>query len=162
MQLATELEGRGLKRSEVSATLGMHEQQYYKIRWVWRKAVDPNGDPRAIKYAETLLDDYDDGGSAYNLHQRLKSYLLALGRQEKKTDDLLTSVERQRQALIGAENVLSGVSYGLTKIGNINKDHSKDEIQSWITDLSNHRRTIEGIINKLRRTLNEHHREDEL
>jgi ParB family chromosome partitioning protein len=137
------------KDALISQALGLSETNYYYIRAVVGAASDPHRTPKEREIAATAMADMDNGlttvTAAYDRVRNSKP--VRTGREPAPTID---KPGPQRRAITTAETTLAGIAHALRQIEELHSDIKGAEITQWISSLTDSRRAITVLINRLK------------
>jgi ParB family chromosome partitioning protein len=139
-------------REVVAGALGMSPMSYHRARAVVGAADNPAATPEDRAVAQAALAEMNATGRivpSYDKVRRTRD--VRLGPNRKTT---ITDAGGQRKAIPSAIVGLSGIAHGLARIQDIHPDITSDEAAQWVDGLSDARRTITGLIQRLKERSN--------
>lgn len=134
--------GTGIRvggRGEFCRALGIEKEGYLQaITQVYKMALEPSGKGTL---ARELVAAIDNGQmTPYMAVDRLRRY--------NRLGDI-TGATEQVQALRTATSALTGIAFGLSKLGPLNPEVTAPDIDEVLNDMRRFRRTLQGVIHQL-------------
>ena len=146
-------EPTGATAEVVADALGISRSTYDRAKHVVAAANDPTLTEPERRVAQDALADMDATGVVQPNYDRVKDARFgrpskpAIGRPPKPT---IETAAAQRRAIKAALTSLSGISHGLERITDLHPQITNEEATQWVGGLSEARRVLESLINRLR------------
>lgn len=151
-QLSGQQTGKLETREVVAGALGISPSSYERAKTVVEAANDPTATPEERAIAREAVKDMDETGLISPSFNRVKAGIAARTGARQTTQ--IGSVAKQRRAISSAETALSGICHGLHQIEDLHPEITSEEAARWADSLSESRRVITTLINRLKERTN--------
>lgn len=142
----------GETREIVAEALGISASSYERAKTVVAAANDPTSTEGERRIAKEAQADMDATGLISPAFHRVKAGISARTGAPKRTQ--IETAAAQRRSIGSAEAALSGICHGLNQITSLHPEITTEEAVRWADSLSDSRRVITALINRLKERTN--------
>lgn len=129
----------------IALAIGLSDASYSRLR----RVVSAARIAGAGSIEQAILDDMDSSGRIQTAFRLMSD--LQTGREEKPARPEKPRLKSRQRAVIERScSSLAGIAYALEALGPIDPNLDVSEIEAWLADLADTRRTITTFVNKLR------------